>query len=194
MFPPKYPDSPTPPPAHTHAPADPAPVRRSLPAVSPSAPSATHAPNGAASNRTPHQRNECLHRRQHGAADRLPARLSAEGRLMANKKGRLGASGRSGSFRPAAGRSATATRRQASCVRPRGRTRPRRMLRPLSRTSSPTSRVGSGRTRTPGRWTSSSTQPHGCGTGISPTAHESGTNRWCGCTSCLPSGPDRWPT
>ncbi|WP_371584246.1 SpdD protein [Streptomyces sp. NBC_01314] len=34
MFLPKYPDSPTPPPAHTHAPADPAPVRRSLPAVS----------------------------------------------------------------------------------------------------------------------------------------------------------------
>ncbi|WP_327344976.1 SpdD protein [Streptomyces europaeiscabiei] len=34
MFLPKYPDSPTPPPAHTHAPADPAPVRRLLPAVS----------------------------------------------------------------------------------------------------------------------------------------------------------------
>ncbi|MEU1269832.1 SpdD protein [Streptomyces sp. NPDC005799] len=36
MFLPKYPDSPTPPPAHTHAPAttDPAPVRRSLPSVS----------------------------------------------------------------------------------------------------------------------------------------------------------------
>ncbi|SPF05395.1 SpdD protein [Streptomyces sp. MA5143a] len=34
MFLPKYPDSPTPPPAHTHTPADSAPVRRSLPAVS----------------------------------------------------------------------------------------------------------------------------------------------------------------
>ncbi|SMQ16931.1 hypothetical protein SAMN06272771_3312 [Streptomyces sp. Ag82_O1-12] len=35
MFLPKYPDSPTPPPAHTHTPADsPAPVRRSLPSVS----------------------------------------------------------------------------------------------------------------------------------------------------------------
>ncbi|MFI2039148.1 SpdD protein [Streptomyces bottropensis] len=34
MFLPKYPDSPTPPPAHTHTPADPAPVRPSLPAVS----------------------------------------------------------------------------------------------------------------------------------------------------------------
>ncbi|MFF0790878.1 SpdD protein [Streptomyces spiralis] len=34
MFLPKYPDSPTPPPAHTHAPADPAPVRRALPPVS----------------------------------------------------------------------------------------------------------------------------------------------------------------
>lgn len=34
MFLPKYPDSPTPPPAHTHTPADPMPVRRSLPAVS----------------------------------------------------------------------------------------------------------------------------------------------------------------
>ncbi|MGW0842136.1 SpdD protein [Streptomyces sp. NPDC002787] len=33
MFLPKYPDSPTPPPAHTHTPADPAPIRRSLPAV-----------------------------------------------------------------------------------------------------------------------------------------------------------------
>nr|WP_206316124.1 SpdD protein [Streptomyces sp. C1-2] len=31
---PKYPDSPTPPPAHTHTPADPAPVRRALPSVS----------------------------------------------------------------------------------------------------------------------------------------------------------------
>lgn len=27
-----------------------------------------------------------------------------------------------------------------------------------------------------------------------PTAPESGTSRWCGCTSCPPSGPDRWPT
>lgn len=34
MFLPKYPDNPTPPPAHTHIPADPAPVRRSLPPVS----------------------------------------------------------------------------------------------------------------------------------------------------------------
>ncbi|MFI1031950.1 SpdD protein [Streptomyces sp. NPDC020951] len=36
MFLPKYPDNPTPPPAHTHAPTDPArvPVRRSLPSVS----------------------------------------------------------------------------------------------------------------------------------------------------------------
>ncbi|WLW58499.1 SpdD protein [Streptomyces sp. YU58] len=34
MFLPKYPDNPTPPPAHTHAPADPMPVRRSLPLVS----------------------------------------------------------------------------------------------------------------------------------------------------------------
>ncbi|MFF1484355.1 SpdD protein [Streptomyces sp. NPDC058319] len=34
MFLPKYPDSPTPPPAHTHAPADPAPVRRALPSAS----------------------------------------------------------------------------------------------------------------------------------------------------------------
>ncbi|MFF9807696.1 SpdD protein [Streptomyces coeruleorubidus] len=34
MFLPKYPDSPTPPPAHTHTPAAPAPVRRSLPSVS----------------------------------------------------------------------------------------------------------------------------------------------------------------
>ena len=34
MFLPKYPDSPTPPPAHTHTPADPAPVRRSLPPLS----------------------------------------------------------------------------------------------------------------------------------------------------------------
>ncbi|MFJ8593769.1 SpdD protein [Streptomyces sp. NPDC093598] len=35
MFLPKYPDSPTPPPAHTHTPTDsPAPVRRSLPSVS----------------------------------------------------------------------------------------------------------------------------------------------------------------
>ncbi|MEV4867516.1 SpdD protein [Streptomyces ossamyceticus] len=33
MFLPKYPDSPTPPPVHTHAPADPVPVRRTLPAV-----------------------------------------------------------------------------------------------------------------------------------------------------------------
>ncbi|MCZ1002057.1 MULTISPECIES: SpdD protein [Streptomyces] len=34
MFLPKYPDNPTPPPAHTHAPADPAPVRRTLPQIS----------------------------------------------------------------------------------------------------------------------------------------------------------------
>ncbi|MGW0862520.1 SpdD protein [Streptomyces sp. NPDC002611] len=35
MFLPKYPDSPTPPPAHTHTPTDTsAPVRRSLPSVS----------------------------------------------------------------------------------------------------------------------------------------------------------------
>ncbi|MGW2618825.1 SpdD protein [Streptomyces sp. NPDC001500] len=36
MLLPKYPDNPTPPPAHTHAPTDPAPapVRRSLPSVS----------------------------------------------------------------------------------------------------------------------------------------------------------------
>lgn len=34
MFLPKYPDSPTPPPAHTHAPTEPAPVKRSLPSVS----------------------------------------------------------------------------------------------------------------------------------------------------------------
>ncbi|MEU0452128.1 SpdD protein [Streptomyces sp. NPDC006129] len=34
MFLPKYPDSPTPPPAHTHTPTEPAPVRRSLPSVS----------------------------------------------------------------------------------------------------------------------------------------------------------------
>ncbi|MEU0429549.1 SpdD protein [Streptomyces canus] len=35
MFLPKYPDSPTPPPAHTHtAPTDLAPARRSLPSVS----------------------------------------------------------------------------------------------------------------------------------------------------------------
>ncbi|WP_425247479.1 SpdD protein [Streptomyces sp. NEAU-NA10] len=34
MLLPKYPDSPTPPPAHTHTPADPSPVRRSLPPVS----------------------------------------------------------------------------------------------------------------------------------------------------------------
>ncbi|MHA5052248.1 SpdD protein [Streptomyces sp. SD15] len=35
MFLPKYPDNPTPPPAHTHAPIDPVPIRRSLPSVSP---------------------------------------------------------------------------------------------------------------------------------------------------------------
>jgi hypothetical protein len=34
VFLPKYPDNPTPPPAHTHTAADPAPVRRSLPALS----------------------------------------------------------------------------------------------------------------------------------------------------------------
>ncbi|MET8248246.1 SpdD protein [Streptomyces sp. NPDC005202] len=34
MFLPKYPDNPTPPPAHTHTPADPAPVRRALPPIS----------------------------------------------------------------------------------------------------------------------------------------------------------------
>ncbi|MFF7597224.1 SpdD protein [Streptomyces mirabilis] len=35
MFLPKYPDNPTPPPARTHAPADPAPVRRTtLPQIS----------------------------------------------------------------------------------------------------------------------------------------------------------------
>lgn len=34
MFLPKYPDNPTPPPAHTHTPADPAPVRRRLPQIS----------------------------------------------------------------------------------------------------------------------------------------------------------------
>ncbi|WP_030740389.1 hypothetical protein [Streptomyces sp. NRRL S-31] len=34
MFLPKYPDSPTPPPAHTHAPTDPPPVRRGLPSLS----------------------------------------------------------------------------------------------------------------------------------------------------------------
>ena len=34
MFLPKYPDSPTPPPAHTHTPTETAPVRRSLPSVS----------------------------------------------------------------------------------------------------------------------------------------------------------------
>ena len=34
MFLPKYPDSPTPPPAHTHTPTEPTPVRRSLPSVS----------------------------------------------------------------------------------------------------------------------------------------------------------------
>ncbi|MDT0571168.1 SpdD protein [Streptomyces sp. DSM 3412] len=34
MFLPKYPDIPTPPPTHPHTSADPAPVRRSLPAVS----------------------------------------------------------------------------------------------------------------------------------------------------------------
>ncbi|MER7645138.1 SpdD protein [Streptomyces sp. NPDC126522] len=34
MFLPKYPDNPTPPPTHTHTPANPTPVRRSLPPVS----------------------------------------------------------------------------------------------------------------------------------------------------------------
>jgi hypothetical protein len=34
VFLPKYPDSPTPPPAHTHTPTEPAPARRSLPSVS----------------------------------------------------------------------------------------------------------------------------------------------------------------
>jgi hypothetical protein len=34
VFLPKYPDNPTPPPAHTHTPGDPAPARRSLPPVS----------------------------------------------------------------------------------------------------------------------------------------------------------------
>ena len=34
MFLPKYPDSPTPPPANTHTPTEPTPVRRSLPSVS----------------------------------------------------------------------------------------------------------------------------------------------------------------
>ncbi|MGW4987427.1 SpdD protein [Streptomyces mirabilis] len=35
MFLPKYPDNPTPPPAHTHTPADPVPVRRTaLPQIS----------------------------------------------------------------------------------------------------------------------------------------------------------------
>ncbi|MET8953834.1 SpdD protein [Streptomyces sp. NPDC004533] len=34
MFLPKYPENPTPPPAHTHAPASPAPVRRSMPPMS----------------------------------------------------------------------------------------------------------------------------------------------------------------
>ncbi|MCX4973174.1 SpdD protein [Streptomyces sp. NBC_00620] len=34
MFMPKYPDSPTPPPAHAHTPADPAPVRRPVPQIS----------------------------------------------------------------------------------------------------------------------------------------------------------------
>jgi len=34
VFLPKYPDNPTPPPAHTHTPADPMPVRRALPPVS----------------------------------------------------------------------------------------------------------------------------------------------------------------
>ncbi|MFE4998129.1 SpdD protein [Streptomyces mirabilis] len=34
MFLPKYPDNPTPPPAHTYTPADPAPVRRTLPQIS----------------------------------------------------------------------------------------------------------------------------------------------------------------
>ncbi|MFK0025596.1 SpdD protein [Streptomyces sp. NPDC090798] len=34
MFLPKYPNNPTPPPAHTHAPADPVSVRRTLPQIS----------------------------------------------------------------------------------------------------------------------------------------------------------------
>ncbi|MET8555964.1 SpdD protein [Streptomyces sp. NPDC004959] len=34
MFLPKYPDSPTPPPAHTHAPSDPGPARRPVPQIS----------------------------------------------------------------------------------------------------------------------------------------------------------------
>jgi hypothetical protein len=34
VFLPKYPDSPTPPPAHTHTPTEPAPVGRSFPSVS----------------------------------------------------------------------------------------------------------------------------------------------------------------
>lgn len=34
MFLPKYPDSPTPPPTHTHTPAEPTPVRRPLPSLS----------------------------------------------------------------------------------------------------------------------------------------------------------------
>ncbi|MGV9994323.1 SpdD protein [Streptomyces sp. NPDC003374] len=34
MFLPKYPDNPTPPPAHTHVPTDPAPARRALPSIS----------------------------------------------------------------------------------------------------------------------------------------------------------------
>ncbi|MFF4799715.1 SpdD protein [Streptomyces sp. NPDC001351] len=34
MFLPKYPDNPTPPPVHTHAPVDPAPIARSFPSVS----------------------------------------------------------------------------------------------------------------------------------------------------------------
>ncbi|MEU6575486.1 SpdD protein [Streptomyces sp. NPDC046805] len=34
MFLPKYPDNPTPPPAHTHTPTDQAPVRRPLPSIS----------------------------------------------------------------------------------------------------------------------------------------------------------------
>ncbi|MEV7690649.1 SpdD protein [Streptomyces bungoensis] len=34
MLQPKYPDSPTPPPAHTHVPTYPAPVRRSVPSIS----------------------------------------------------------------------------------------------------------------------------------------------------------------
>ncbi|MGW4438543.1 SpdD protein [Streptomyces sp. NPDC004596] len=34
MFLPKYPDNPTPPPVHTHAPTDPASARRALPSIS----------------------------------------------------------------------------------------------------------------------------------------------------------------